>query len=198
MANMQTCKVTFRSRFWHRRVFHRVSNLDSITSRNRRITFSLHSTNRVSILRVLTLLNRKGFSKLRKEYRKKAEREITHDTSCAWQKERVNKMSIGRGLESREVNSEGFPDFSPCNPCGGTGIPYSNCSAFVSWKPKQRSMDSLVLVVVVAGGAANVIFRAYNIEQVRLIFEGKRGQARTIIFLQVRKVDLISKKKKSQ
>ena len=50
--------------------------------------------------------------------------------------------------------------------------------------------------MVVAVGAANVIFRAYNIEQVRLRFERKRGQARTLIFLQGRKVNLISKKKK--
>ena len=33
---------------------------------------------------------------------------------------------------------------------------------------------ALVLVVVV-GAAANVILRAYNIEQVRRRFEGKRG-----------------------
>ena len=58
-------------------------------------------------------------------------------------------------------------------------------------------MDSLILVVVaMVGGAANVIFGAYNIEQVRLRFGGRpRGQARTIIFLQDRKVDLISQKK---
>ena len=50
--------------------------------------------------------------------------------------------------------------------------------------------------MVVVVGAANVMFRAYNIEQVRVRFEGRRGQTRTVIFLQGRKVDSISKKKK--
>ena len=58
----------------------------------------------------------------------------------------------------------------------------------------------VVALFVVGGAAANVIFRAYNIEQVRFRFEGKRGQVRTVPFLQGCKVDLVStpKKKDSQ
>ena len=54
-------------------------------------------------------------------------------------------------------------------------------------KKNKRSIDLLVLlvvvvlvvvalvVVVVGGAAANVILRAYNIEQIRRRLEGKRG-----------------------